>query len=74
MTHNQQLTVLAILSALFITWMIWSTSTQEHQAYLAEKRIENRCSNKVTGSRPYCWDELDWQAYCENTGVCVTQQ
>lgn len=74
MSYNQMITALMILSALFVTWMIWSTSTQEHQVYLDEKRLQYRCSNKVTGARAYCWDELDWKAYCKNTGVCVTQQ
>jgi len=42
------------------------------QAEIEKNRVENpvqsaqdRCYSKISGSRPACWSEGDWIAFCE---------
>lgn len=31
---------------------------------IEERSIHDACTSKVRGSKPSCWTELDWKAYC----------
>ena len=31
-----------------------------------QSQIEARCRSKVSGSRPSCWNEHDWAAFCKH--------
>lgn len=41
---------------------------------VAEQKVYNphqtMCYSKTSGSRPACWTQDDWKAYCDNTGIC----
>lgn len=28
------------------------------------------CASKTSGSRPACWTQDDWNAFCDHTGIC----
>jgi len=32
---------------------------------LEKQAIQNTCISKVRGSKPACWTDLDWKAYCQ---------
>ena len=36
-------------------------STEE----IHETNVRNRCRSKVKGSSPSCWNDDDWQAFCQ---------
>ena len=38
-----------------------------------ETQIRNRCRSKVAGSRPSCWNEDDWHAFCQRV-QCKPQE
>ena len=29
------------------------------------RRLHTKCISKSNGSQPECWDEKDWEAFCE---------
>ena len=51
-----------------------SSYDEERQAAKTPlQRAEERCINKRAGSRPACWSEGDWQAFCKHTTICKPQ-
>ena len=59
------LAILVIFAGLLYMFIIGL----QQQDSLTPKQIEERsthdaCTSKVRGSKPSCWTELDWKAYC----------
>lgn len=60
-------TIVVILFALSLKESLNNTEEEVRQQHL-----RNQCSSKARGSRPYCWSEDDWKAFCEHV-ECKSQ-
>ncbi len=64
--HILTTSIVALLGGfIFLLW-----SGYQHEANMTPDEVEARkersyCISKVRGSRPACWDERDWEAYCK---------
>ena len=57
---------IALLSLTFITLYSFivimpSCDTQEQ----VQPEAQHRCTSRVAGSRPHCWEEIDWKVFCQ---------
>ena len=61
--------MLTMLLILIITGCYKEATPAEIAATAAAKehnRYTGKCRNKVRGSRPECWDEKDWEVFCQH--------
>jgi|DEB0MinimDraft_3_1074331.scaffolds.fasta_scaffold03117_7 hypothetical protein len=60
---------LAVIVTVFAFLIYWEAgqNTPERQA---ESDLRLKCISKASGSQPECWDEKDWQVFCQKTGIC----
>ena len=42
------------------------------KAVSEHNRLRTKCMSKSSGSQPECWDEEDWEAFCERV-ACKKQ-
>jgi hypothetical protein len=61
---------LGIFLAALLTMTIGNACTSDASEDVPPYRKSVNCAEKKQGSRPACWNENDWQAYCQNTGNC----
>ena len=57
-----------LLITLFLACTDNRTPEEIHKTH-----IRNRCRSKVDGSSPSCWNEDDWNAFCEHV-QCKPQE
>jgi hypothetical protein len=51
---------------LFIVMMMFGCETeQEKNTRLEDSRYRHKCVSKSSGSQPECWDEKDWEKFCQ---------
>lgn len=53
------------------SYVIYSQETMTPEEKHTQS-LRNQCSSKARGSRPHCWSEDDWKAFCEHI-ECKTQ-
>jgi len=57
-----------LLSWLVLTMIIYfscSITPKEGQTQPLEQVSTNRCTSQRSGSTPACWNDQDWEAFCE---------
>lgn len=69
MTENTITTALAIFIGAVFTMLAVEGCSKEPDNKPAYQENVN-CAHKRDGSRPACWTQNDWTAYCSNTGNC----
>lgn len=46
-------------------YLAYSQETKTPEEKITHQ-LRMECSSKVRGSRPHCWSEADWEAFCEH--------
>lgn len=64
---------LAAIIIFFTALIYWDASQQTPERQEATD-LDLKCISKSSGSQPECWDEADWKAFCNNTGICKEVQ
>ena len=49
----------------FIWLLILACDIQTKEAEPLNHHSSNRCRSKLSGSTPACWNDKDWEAFCE---------
>ena len=55
---------------MIILFLIACTEISDEQKELSRK--QSKCMSKRSGSQPECWNEEDWEAFCERV-ACKNQ-
>ncbi len=50
---------------IFIWLLILACEVQSHEPEPLNHVTTNRCRSEYSGSTPACWNEQDWEAFCE---------
>ena len=46
--------------------------TEPTEEQIELRRKQSKCISRSSGSKPECWDEKDWEAFCERV-ACKNQ-
>ena len=46
--------------------------TEPTEEQIELRRKQSKCISRSSGSQPECWDEKDWEAFCERV-ACKKQ-
>jgi hypothetical protein len=52
-----------------ISLIVWDGNRQTPEMK-EQQSLALKCMSKSSGSKPQCWSEADWAAFCENTNIC----
>jgi hypothetical protein len=62
-----------------LAWMIAALGAIFALMYLADLKIakeyknhqpQTHCTSRVSGGRPSCWTDADWEDFCSRTTIC----
>lgn len=59
--------MIAALIAIFT--LIYLTDLKISKEY-QNRQPQTHCTSRVSGGRPSCWTDADWEEYCSRTKIC----